>query len=792
VKMAEFGTLLKAPGVQVWRIKDFKPHAVGADETGYFFEGDAYITLLCKKAPASSTLEYDIYFWLGSKCSQDESGTAAIKTVELDDALGGGPVQHRETQGSESAGFMSVFPAFQVLAGEASKSGFRKVDGSPPAPRLLQVKGKVTPRMTEVPMSASSLNSGDCFILDANQKVFIWNGADANKNEKAKSKELAEIIRGDGLHSKLGAVVVPPMNQGSESAEFWAAIGGQGAIKAAVPDPEEAAPEPKKLWFLANEGADFQEIASVHLPRGALDPDNIYVASDGLGKWFVWKGPGASKDEKRNCMVTVNKALQARGLPIQTEIVNCGKESTAFKNCFQNWSKTSPHPKLAAAVPQAESAADAAKSMLQRQTAAEKNWDDGSGTKNVFRVDCSKKGAFGLKESAPNGQFFGGDTYVIEYIYNAGKSVLLYLWQGINSTQDERGTGAFELVRMDDKHGGRAVQVIVLQGNEPHHLVSLFPSFIVHLGGVDGRPEDAVPINLYLVKNVGKTVRTVEVQCAAASLNSGDCFFVLNCSDMSTIVWHGRHASTDEQRSAHKAAASMAAVKATVTEGAESEDWWSLLGGKGEYFQGVVSEAEQESIRLFHCTNATGKFKVEEVPNFSQQSLLDETDDVMLLDTGNELYIWNGPDSNDAERKAAKELAATYCQETGRPGMAVFSVVGGHEPPAFTSCFVGWNSKASSKVAAVVAQQAAKPAAAGAASPVPAASAAVQGLPTTTKFSLEALQARAADTVGCDPARLHEYLSDADFQKTFGMGPAEFAKMPGWKQADAKKKHRLF
>ena len=249
------------------------------------------------------------------------------------------------------------------------------------------------------------------------------------------------------------------------------------------------------------------------------------------------------------------------------------------------------------------------------------------------------------------------------------------------------------------------------------------------------------------------------MQCAAASLNSGDCFFVFNCSDMSTIVWNGRHSSTDEQRSAHKAASSMAATKATVAEGAESEEWWALLGGKGEYFQGVVSEAEQESIRLFHCTNATGKFKVEEVPNFSQQSLLDETDDIMLLDTGHELYIWNGPDSNDAERKAAKELAATYCQETGRPGMAVFSVVGGHEPPAFTSCFVGWNSKASSKVAAAVAQQAAKPAAAGAASPVPAASAAVQGLPTTTKFSLEALQARAADTVGCDPARLHEYAA---------------------------------
>jgi hypothetical protein len=76
--------------------------------------------------------------------------------------------------------------------------------------------------------------------------------------------------------------------------------------------------------------------------------------------------------------------------------------------------------------------------------------------------------------------------------------------------------------------------------------------------------------------------------------------------------------------------------------------------------------------------------------------------------------------------------------------------------------------------------------------PAPAASAPVQFLPTTTKLSLEALQARAVDVASCDNSRLHEYLSDADFQKTFGMSFVDFAKMPGWKQADAKKKHGLF
>ena len=62
-----------------------------------------------KKKTRIGWFDYNCLFPVGDECSQDESGALAIFSTQLDDFLGGGPVQYRELQNCESNTFLGYF-----------------------------------------------------------------------------------------------------------------------------------------------------------------------------------------------------------------------------------------------------------------------------------------------------------------------------------------------------------------------------------------------------------------------------------------------------------------------------------------------------------------------------------------------------------------------------------------------------------------------------------------------------------------------------------------------------------
>src|SRR3990167_5330643 len=225
-------------GLQIWRIEKFNVVSRPKETYGEFFDGDSYIVLNTYKK--NDALAWDVHFWLGEFTTQDEAGTAAYKTVELDDKLGGAPVQHREVSKHESKLFLSYFPAgTRVLEGGVD-SGFKHVEAEKYTARLLQIKGtRKTIRASQVPLATSSLNSGDVFILDNGLVVYQWLGSAAGVFEKQKAAELTRAIDDE----RRGQVTIKVLSEGDSDADsdaFFGLLGGKGPIASASAGGDDA------------------------------------------------------------------------------------------------------------------------------------------------------------------------------------------------------------------------------------------------------------------------------------------------------------------------------------------------------------------------------------------------------------------------------------------------------------------------------------------------------------------------------------------------------------------------
>ncbi|CAL8252228.1 unnamed protein product [Boreogadus saida] len=710
VNHPEFERAGKQSGLQVWRVEDMDLVPVPPSKYGSFYSGDAYLVLKTVKQ-RSAGLQYDLHFWQGKDCSQDESGSAAIFVVQMDDYLGGRPVQYRDIQGHESSTFTGYFKSgLQYLSGGVA-SGFRHVETNDvDVQRLMQVKGRRVVRATQVPVSWESFNQGDCFILDLGEVIVQWCGSQSNRFERLKATIVSKGIRDN---ERCGRAELQICDEGSETCHMLEILGEKPDLpESQVEDTKTDSSNRKlaKLYKVSNAGGEL-EVTTVSeenpFSQQALQSSECYLLDNGSnGTIFIWKGRESNTAERHAVLDISQQFITKMGYPTHTQVQILPEqgETPLFKQFFKTWRTpedtvgmgtgyVSNHIAKIEKVP-----FDASELHQSNAMAAQHGMvDRGDGDKQIWRMEVSDKV---LVDESLHGQFYGGDSYIILYNYQhqGRQGQIIYIWQGAESSQDEVGASAILAMQLDDELGGGAVQVRVIQGKEPAHLISLFGGkpMVVYRGGTsrDGGQSEVADNRLFQVRaNPAGCSRAVEVELVSSNLNSSDTFLLL--SSVGSWVWQGQGSVPEEAEGANQVAALLGCSASIVSEGDESDNFWDALGGKAEYCTSprLKDQMDSHPPRLFACSNKTGNFLIEEVPGEMTQEDL-APDDVMLLDAWDQVFVWIGSEAQPEEKTAAITSAATYIQtdpSNRDPRTPVTQVKQGFEPPTFTGWFLGWD-----------------------------------------------------------------------------------------------------
>uniref|UniRef100_A0A8B9M3M6 Villin-like n=1 Tax=Astyanax mexicanus TaxID=7994 RepID=A0A8B9M3M6_ASTMX len=623
-----FKNIRYKPGLQIWTINNLKMVPVPEQAFGSFFEGDCYIILYGSN---DDTQSMDIHYWIGNGSSQDEQGAAAIYVTQLDEYLGGSPVQHRDVQGYESAKFRGYFKQGIIYKKGGVASGFKHVESNVyNILRLLHVKGKKNVTATEVEVSWKSFNSGDVFLLDMGKSIVQWNGPQSNRGERLKGCLLAQDIRDRerGGRARIGVVEGDREEASSELIKMMISVLGQrtGSLRDAVPDdtPDQFQVSHVKLYQVSDTSGQLmvQEVASSPLTQDLLHSEDCYIADVGGLSLAVWKGKKATVEERR---AALERAVVSVVLWNSVHICNC-----AHNEILQGLVKELNATKIASIV-----------------------------------------------------------------FFMTSANTLIHVVQGRHATQDEITACAYQAVNVDNRYNGAPVQVRVTMGKEPRHFLAIFKGRLIIYEGGTGKPGVVNPdpgARLFQVRGTNEiNTKATEVPARASSLNSNDIFLLK--TDLVTYTWYGKGCSGDEREMGKVVSDVLSKQdKQIVMEGQEPPQFWVALGGKGAY-SSDKREVALHSPRLFNCSNQVGQFRMTEVAQFTQDDL--DEDDVMLLDTWDELFLWIGNSANQYETQESYRCAVEYLKTHPAkrdPETPVITVKQGYEPPTFTGWFNAWDS----------------------------------------------------------------------------------------------------
>lgn len=583
---------------------------------------------------------------------------------------------------------------------------------------LIMVRGKVPSRAVVVEKKPQNVYSDTSYVLQTNNKIFVYHSKKANKFQKAQAKEIGNTIK----HKESSGSPLAIIDEGSKSTEkdekeFWKQFGLEGRPENMSPCPWNEIEFPKyadsdvRLYEVVetrNKDGE-EEITLADVELGERMPEASVLTKDGDNKCFiystssevfVWTGKKSDNQMKKFSVAIAKKMANKLvedsngGFVTFTRVIQDG-ETTIFKSKFNGFEgslsinvggskgqKVTEKP-----VQKMVDIADLYKYNPQVEEPLDLRIP---GKLLIQRVDMVKKTFLEYPENM-YGHFFMSDAYLCVYSYQkteGGKDWnIVFFWQGRSAKRNVKGAAAFGAVDLAGKYSD-ATQVRVVQGYEPLNFLQLFAKkYICHQGSfVDQATLDN---RIYEVRGnplKKDTSFAIEIDKFDSRLLKSTSTFLTTTEK--PFIWKGSKSTDDELETAVSLSKILKKECQVLEEGKGDEEFFKLFKDK---YQQLDEKVPRRIPRLFQLWEAN-LVEIDEIDKYCQYEL--SNDLAYIFDCSPYLFVWFGTKCAHNIKKFALEVALEYSKAVEKDRKekpkVIKIVLSGKEPLEFTSYFHAW------------------------------------------------------------------------------------------------------